>query len=46
MRTETTTTGSARERAVGQIAKKFQPGSVITARVTEADEYDLWAEAS
>jgi ribosomal protein S12 methylthiotransferase len=28
----------------GKGTKKLQPGSVITARVTAADEYDLWAE--
>jgi ribosomal protein S12 methylthiotransferase len=28
----------------GKGAKKLKPGDVITARVTEADEYDLWAE--
>jgi ribosomal protein S12 methylthiotransferase len=28
----------------GKGAKKLQPGSVIGARVTQADEYDLWAE--
>jgi ribosomal protein S12 methylthiotransferase len=28
----------------GKGAKKLQPGAVIRARVTEADEYDLWAE--
>jgi ribosomal protein S12 methylthiotransferase len=28
----------------GKGAKRLQPGNVITARVTAADEYDLWAE--
>src|SRR6185295_17110044 len=28
----------------GKGAKKLQPGAVLTARVTSADEYDLWAE--
>jgi ribosomal protein S12 methylthiotransferase len=28
----------------GKGTKKFQPGSVIAVRVTQADEYDLWAE--
>ena len=28
----------------GTGAKKLQPGSVVTARVITADEYDLWAE--
>ena len=28
----------------GKGAKKLQPGSIITARVTAADEYDLWAD--
>jgi ribosomal protein S12 methylthiotransferase len=28
----------------GKGSKKLQPGTVIRARVTEADEYDLWAE--
>jgi ribosomal protein S12 methylthiotransferase len=31
--------------AVAKGAKKLAPGSVIRARVTRADEYDLWAEA-
>ena len=29
---------------VGKGAKKLKAGDVITARVTDADEYDLWAE--
>ena len=41
-----TGTAAASKVRAGQIAKKFAPGSVITARVTQADEYDLWAEAS
>jgi ribosomal protein S12 methylthiotransferase len=28
----------------GTGAKKLEPGSIVTARVTNADEYDLWAE--
>ncbi len=28
----------------GKGAHKLRPGSLITARVTAADEYDLWAE--
>ena len=28
----------------GKGAKKLKPGDVIGARVTKADEYDLWAE--
>jgi ribosomal protein S12 methylthiotransferase len=28
----------------GEGAKRLKPGSIITARVTKADEYDLWAE--
>jgi ribosomal protein S12 methylthiotransferase len=28
----------------GKGAKKLKPGDVLTARVTAADEYDLWAE--
>jgi ribosomal protein S12 methylthiotransferase len=28
----------------GKGAKRLKPGSIITARVTKADEYDLWAE--
>jgi ribosomal protein S12 methylthiotransferase len=28
----------------GKGAKKLKPGDVVTARVTAADEYDLWAE--
>jgi ribosomal protein S12 methylthiotransferase len=28
----------------GKGAKKLEPGAIVTARVTSADEYDLWAE--
>jgi ribosomal protein S12 methylthiotransferase len=28
----------------GKGAKRLKPGSIVTARVTTADEYDLWAE--
>jgi ribosomal protein S12 methylthiotransferase len=28
----------------GKGAKKLKPGTIVTARVTSADEYDLWAE--
>ena len=28
----------------GKGAKKLKAGTVLTARVTRADEYDLWAE--
>jgi ribosomal protein S12 methylthiotransferase len=28
----------------GKGAKKLKPGDVTVARVTKADEYDLWAE--
>ena len=28
----------------GKGAKKIKAGSIVTARVTSADEYDLWAE--
>jgi ribosomal protein S12 methylthiotransferase len=28
----------------GKGAKRLKPGSIVTARVTNADEYDLWAE--
>ena len=28
----------------GKGAKKLKAGSIVTARVTSADEYDLWAE--
>jgi ribosomal protein S12 methylthiotransferase len=28
----------------GKGANKLKPGAIVTARVTSADEYDLWAE--
>jgi ribosomal protein S12 methylthiotransferase len=35
---------SASKGAARKGSRKLAPGDVITARVTAADEYDLWAE--